>query len=231
MNKLFLLSFVFCSVTVLKAQTFTFVNEDTICYGLPGDAPHSSDSINNNSSTGFYIDVVRVQNNHPLNWGSAFCLDICYPAATDSVRYFLLPNEKQMFILHFFTDTFPDDTGIVLMKFKNVSIPSNTVYQWFYGITMLNASVNTISKEVGVKVFPSPISPNSTFCFRIAEQQNTSEDFTLLIYDVCGKTASRIDGLMNGDNYLSLNLSEGMYVYCLLKGNTRVKTGKIAVAK
>lgn len=230
MNKIYLLLFLFSLYSAAKAQTFTFVNADTICYGLPGDAPHSSDSINNNSSTGFYIDVVRVQNNHPLNWGSAFCLDICYPAATDSVRYFLLPNEKQMFIMHFFTDTFPDDTGTVLMKFKNVSMPSNTVYQWFYGITMLNASVNTISKDVGVKIFPSPVMAGNTFCLRISDK-TSGGDFTLLLYDVFGKQSSVIKGLMNGDNYLSLNLAEGIYIYNLINGSNCVKTGKIVVAK
>ena len=215
---------------VTQAQTFTFVPADTIKYDSPGNVLYSSNSIKNNSSTGYYVDVIRVVNDTAPNWETSFCLDVCYPPSADSARFYLLPNGVQMFVLDFYSDTIPD-TSTVLMKFKNVSTPSNVVYQKFYGITVQGLGVNDGSKETGVKIFPSPVIAENTFCFRILQKQNSSEDFTLLLYDVYGKKSLRLEGLMNGDNYLSLNLSAGIYVYNLIRSGSCMKTGKIVVAK
>ena len=213
-----------------KAQTFTFVPADTIKYDNPGNVLYCSDSIKNNSSTGYYVDVIRVLNDTAPNWETSFCLDVCYPPSVDSARFYLLPNGVQMFLLDFYSDTIPD-TSTVLMKFINVSTPSNVVYQKFYGITVQGLGVNTVANQTSVKIFPSPVIAGNTFCFRISDKQNISEDFTLLLYDVFGKKSCILKNLVNGDNYLALNLSEGLYVYNLLSGQNCLKTGKIAVVK
>jgi len=235
-KSLYLGSLLFTACCLLPAasfsQTFTFTPTDTIQYGSTNGTQFSCyGTLINNSSTGYYVNVLRVVNDTAPNWETGFCLDVCYPPpGIDSASVYLLPNAQQLVLIDFFPDTVAD-TSTVLMKFANAINPSNIVYQKFYGITVQGLGVNTIAKEVGVKIFPSPVTANSTFCFRISEKQNISEDFTLLLYDVYGKKSTMINGLMNADNYLSLNLPEGMYVYNLLKGTTRVKTGKIAVAK
>lgn len=212
------------------SQTFSFINNDTIKYASTNGSQFGCyDTLINNSSTGFYVNAVRMVNDTAPNWQTGFCLDVCYPPPVDSASVYLLPNGKQLFLLDFFPDTLPD-SSTVLMKFTNAVNPSNVVYQRFYGITQQGLGVNSLSNETSVKIFPAPVSANSTFCFRIIDKKN-GEDFNLMLYDVYGKKSTVINGLMNGDNYLSLNLSEGMYVYSLLKGTTRVKTGKIAVAE
>lgn len=212
---------------IINAQTFSFVPLDTIKYDSPGNVVYCSDSIKNNSASGYYVDVIRVLNDTAPNWQTSFCLDVCYPPSVDSARFYLMPNSVQMFVLDFYSDTIPD-TSSVLMKFKNVSNPSNTVYQKFYAITLLGLGVNSIAAETSVKIFPSPVTAGGTFCFRIA---GNNENYSLLLYDAYGKKSSVLKNLVNGDNYLSLNLAEGLYVYNLLQGTNCIKTGKISIKK
>jgi len=221
-----------CHLTsyISHSQTFSLTNIDTIKYAGPGSPLYCKDSLINNSSTGYYVDVVRVQNDTAPNWQTYFCLDVCYLPSVDSARVYLLPDSSQVFILDFLSDSLPD-SSTVLMKFVNTINPSNVVYQRFYGISVAGMSVNSVSKEAGVEIFPSPVATNSTFCFRIADKKNKSENYSLVLYDVCGKSATHIENLMNGDNYLSLNLNEGIYFYALVKGKESIKTGKIAVAR
>ena len=226
-----LLSIACCLLpTAVSSQTFAFSATDTIQYGAPGSQLACVDSFVNNTSTGFYIDAVRVMNDTAPNWNTSFCLDVCYPPSVDSAQFYILPNSKQSFILDFYSDTIPDTT-IVLMKFKNVLTPANVVYQKFYGITLAGLGTNNLSasQNIKVKIYPSPVIAGNTFCFNISDKQNTNDDFTLLVYDVCGNKTMRIDNLMNGDNYLSLNLPEGIFIYKLLEKNCFVKTGKIVV--
>lgn len=232
MKRVFLFCFFPVMLNSLSAQnTFTFLAQDTLKYAAPGALITLKDSIINNSSTGYYVDVIRMENNLAPNWSSYFCIDLCYLPSVDSARFYLLPNERQPFLFDFDSDTSVPDSSTALMKFKNVSVPSNTFYQRFYGVTQAGLSVSSASNEVSVKIFPLPVVANSTFCFRISEKQNTSEDFTLILHDVCGKKSMWIKGLINGDNYLSLNLVHGIYVYSLLRGEIRIKTGKMAVSQ
>ena len=224
---------VICFLPVVAfSQTFSFSGTDTMQYGAPGNQLACVDSIANNSSTGFYVDVIRVLNDTAPNWQTSFCLDVCYPPMTDSARFYLMPNAKQSFILDFYSSAIPD-TSTVLMKFKNVLTPSNVIYQKFYGITLAGAGTNTISslQKIKVKIYPSPVIAGSTFCFNISDKQNQADDFILLVHSIYGSITTRIDRLMPGDNFLSLNLAEGMYVYTLLLNNVSVGMGKIAVVK
>src|ERR1051326_9392643 len=168
----------------VNAQTFTFIPADTMKYGNPGNVLYCSDSIKNNSASGYYVDVIRVLNDTAPKWQTSFCLDVCYPPSADSARFYLLPNAAQVFVLDFYSDTIPD-TSTVLMKFKNVSAPANTVYQKFYAITLQGLGVNNLSKEVGVKIFPSPVIAGNSFNFRISGNEN--KNYALLIYDEIGR--------------------------------------------
>lgn len=224
--------FLFFTAGSITAQTFTFVVADTITFGSPGSVIFCKDSIKNNSSAGYYVDVVRVVNDTAPNWETAFCLDQCYPSSTDSARFYLPADSSQSFILDFFTDTIPD-TSRVMMKFKNVSNPSNTFYQWFYGITIpgLGINNNAGSKNVKVQLSPSPVIAGSAFRFSITDMQNESNDYILIIHGIYGNAAARIDHLKPGNNFLSLNFSEGMYIYTLLLNNAPVNTGKFLMVK
>lgn len=211
------------------SQTFSILASDTIKYAAPTGMQFGCyDSLVNNSSTGFFVNVVRVQNDTAPKWQTGMCLDVCYPPSTDSASVYLLPNSSQVFILDFFPDTVPDSSS-ALIKFVNASNPSNVFYQRYHGITKVGVGVAEHSQKASVKIFPSPVISGTPFCFRITAKTNS--DFALMIYDMIGKKFVRFDDLIAGDNYLAVNLTEGMYVYTLLKGNERVKTGKLSVSK
>src|SRR3989304_7187345 len=180
MKKL-LLSFAIsaCFIFSAQAQTFSFPSGDTITYGTPTSLISCEDTFFNNSSTGYYIDIVRVVNDTAPFWQTYFCADQCYAWFTDSARFYILPNGNQPFYLDFVTSSMADTTH-VLMKFKNVSNPTNTIYQMFYGITYAGFSVNELSNSFNISVFPNP--SNGIFTLQSAEEITSVE-----IYNVLGE--------------------------------------------
>ena len=191
--KKYLLLFSFSALFAsLHAQVITFIPADTIAYGIPGSTIYVSDSIKNNSSAGIYVDVMRVVNDTAPNWKTSYCLDVCYPPSVDSARVYILANSFQMLLMDFYTDANPD-TSMALMKFKNVSNPSNVMYQKLYGITDPNAGVNeTHENNFSVNIFPSPVAPNTRFCFHIDDKYTNAKNYSLSIYDLVGR-GIRID--------------------------------------
>ncbi len=228
--------FLFCSLYALlphaSAQTFTFTNIDTIQYGPMGATLACHGTIVNATSTGFYVDALRVLNDTAPNWNTYMCLDVCYPPQVDSARVYVSANSSQAFILDFITDASLPDSSTALMKFVNPTNPSNVVYQKYYGVTQLTFGIGeSAANSTAVKIFPSPLQPNSTFCFRITDSAPDRDTYSLVLYDVVGSKTSRIDGMLKGDNYLSLDLQEGIYIYNLVYGGHSVKTGKLVVGK
>ena len=230
-NNIILFFATFLAATVLSAQTFTFTCADSVAYGVPGSGLYSNGIIHNTTPVGYYVDVIRVVNDTAPKWQTAFCLDGCYPPTVDSARFYLLPDTIQYFVIDFFTDTLPD-TSTVLMKFKNVSVPSNVVYQKYTGIADPFAGLNELAeKNISVHVFPSPVLKGEQLCVRIADKSARSNNYSLFVYDLCGRGVSRLDGLSNGSNYFSLNLPQGLYVYSLSGNNARIHSGRITVLR
>ena len=207
------------------SQSFTFPPIDTIVYGGVSSIFGSIDTLVNTSSTGFYFDAVRVQNDTAPGWQTSFCIDVCYPPFTDSARVYLLPNAKQVFILDFYSSALPD-TSTVLMKFVNVNNPSNIIYQRFYGISQPAGIVEHPASDI-VNIFPMPVHSTDAFSFTINEPNSARNNYELLVYDICGKKCGSVTGLVNGNNEISMPLGTGLYSYLLLKNNVPLKTGKI----
>lgn len=214
-----------------QAQTFSLINLDTLSIDSVGSVPSCHAKIQNNSSTGYYIDVLRALNDTAPSWQTAFCLDVCYPPQVDSARFYLASDSTQSFLLEFFSGPLPD-TSKALMTFRNVSDPTNSISQYYYGITDLTFGIHeNITNNVVVKLYPNPVAPGSTFSFNISDKTGRLNDFSLLIHDIYGRTTTRFDQLGTGDNFLSLQLPQGIYIYTLLHGNKRLKTGKILVSR
>ncbi len=224
------ITFVFLSyATINFAQSFSVVAADTIAYGNPGDVIFCSDSIKNNSATGFYVDVIRVINDTAPNWQTSYCLDVCYPPSADSARFYLLPSSYQNILLDFYSDTTPD-TSMVLMKFKNVTNPSNTAYLKLWGITSKGLGVADIpSKNEYVNIYPSPIRSGMPFTLEVGKLYE-EKDLSLILYDLTGKKIEEICGLRSGNNNLTINFEPGIFFYSLLSSGKLVANGKIAVA-
>ena|SRR3990172_11664508 len=214
---LFTLGIVFSFVFSARAQTFSFPPIDTIKYGAPTDLFDCTDTVINNSGTGYYIDVVRVVNDTAPFWQTYFCVDQCYAWFVDSARFYILPNGKQHFILDFVTSSMADTTH-VLMKFKNVSNPTNTIYQMFYGITYAGFSVNELSNSFNISVFPNP--SNGIFTLQSAEEITSVE-----IYNVLGEK------VWSGSEQIEIDLSaqsKGIYFVKVLSTD-KVSTQKIVI--
>lgn len=211
------------------SQTFSILANDTIKYAPPTGIQFGCyDSIVNHSSIGFFVNVVRIQNDTAPNWQTGMCLDVCYPPFTDSASVYLFPYSSQVFILDFFPDTIPDSSS-ALIKFVNASNPSNVIYQRYYGITKIGAGIEKYPQKVNVNIFPSPVTSGVVFCFRIFGM--TESYFSVIIYDLMGKNIMRVNNLVHGDNYFSVNFPEGIYIYTVLRGNEIVKTGKLSVSQ
>jgi hypothetical protein len=231
MNKFIFSVAGFLVASAMNAQVLTFNCNDTVAIDVPGAGLYLSAKLVNSTSAGFNIDVIRVVNDTAPNWTTAFCLDGCYPPTVDSVRFFLWADSLQTFVIDFYTDTIPD-TSSVVMKFKNVSNPSNVFYQKFYGITDPFAGVHEPDmKNTSVTIFPAPVLSGTPFTFRITDKYANSKSYSVLICDICGSRIQTISGLTNGDNYLSLNLTDGIYFYSLIQENKLLKTGKLAVSR
>lgn len=232
MKKITLASFVFyCLSLSAPAQTFSLTSIDTLTVGPVGGVPACHANIKNNGTTEFYVDVVRLLNDTAPNWQTSFCIDVCYPPSVDSARFYLTSGFTQGFLLDFFSDSIPDTTS-VFMKFKNVSDPTNVFYQKYTGISDLTFGVEEALKEnTLVKIYPSPVISGNTFSFSISDLTATSKEYSLCIYDLCGSRVNQMNDLTKGNNRISLDLPQGLYVYILTRDKTSVQTGKIAVLR
>ena len=194
------------------------------------DIAFDNDSIFNNSPNNLVIDVVRVQNVTTPNWLSAFCLDVCYLPSKDSVRFTLLPNERQIFIFHFYTDASTAASGTATMKFKNVSSPSNTLYQTFYGSTVCASGINeTVYNSGTVSIYPNPFSTEATIQVSSIKYQASGLEFKL--YDVFGRKVINFKPETATFKLDGSDLPAGIYSYNLVSGNEKIASGKIVVSK
>lgn len=234
MNKIYslVIAGLFCSAS--WAQTFIATAPDSIAYGpVSGDIElHVGNKIYNTSSTTpLDIDVVRVLNTVTPNWSTAFCLDICYAPMTDSVRFTVAPGDSVDFIFHFYTGATPD-SGMAIMKVKDVNAPSNVHYQSFKAISQLGFSVNEHNaNNVNLNLFPMPVCASEALNFEVSSGLKNLSNLVLKVYDVTGKEVLQLAGINEGMNKLNLNLHSGNYSFGLFDENNRVSSGKISVLK
>jgi hypothetical protein len=210
------------------AQTFTLINDDTVAVGAPLSQFGCYDTLVNNSATGYYIDAVRVINDTAPGWETSFCLDVCYPSFVDSARVYILGSNTQPIIFDFIAAS--PDTSAALMKFKNVSNPSNTVYQWFYGIADPTFGLsNTSVQKVNVLFYPVPALSNSTITLGISGNQEDA--FVLNVFDAQGRHAFQKQDLKAGINPIHFSLIPGIYFYSLSAKGTTQSNGKLVITR
>ena len=152
--------FVLFTINKISAQSFTFsLTPDSISFGLPGgnDIVVKGD-ISNAGTTDLNIDVLRKENNLPLNWGSYICIDVCMPPTADSARLYLPAGQSQTFRLSFIV-TNVLDTANALIVFKNAGNSANKFKQRMYAITKNSIGISELyMKNESIKLFPNPAS-------------------------------------------------------------------------
>ena len=216
--------------------TFQLFAPDTVAYSDTvswGDIElHDGNYLKNKTANDITFDVVRVQNVGGT-WTSAFCLNVCFADFIDSVQYTLPANDSIAFIPHFYIDATPDSQSIY-MKFKNVNVPTDVVYQRFYGITKIGygAGVHEAATNLSnVSVYPSPVVAGNDFNMNVTNVKAQSTEFSLVVYNMYGSVVATVNNLKENNNTLNLNLATGIYTYSLLAGNTRINTGEFSVVK
>jgi len=226
MKKL-LLSFAIsaCFIFSAQAQTFSFPSGDTITYGTPTSLISCEDTFFNNSSTGYYIDIVRVVNDTAPFWQTYFCADQCYAWFTDSARFYILPNGNQPFYLDFVTSSMADTTP-VLLKFKNVSNPTNTIYQWFYGITYVGFNVNELSTSFNISVYPNP--SNGIFNLGFENWDLGFKNAELCIYNMLGEIVLKSQ-ILNPNSQIDLSAQPKGIYFIKVQSGGEVSTQKIVI--
>ncbi|MGI8893787.1 MAG: T9SS type A sorting domain-containing protein [Bacteroidia bacterium] len=136
--------------------TFSFYyNIDSVATDLPGTAISIYATLINNSTSDAEIDIIRTENNLPVNWLSSMCTVICFDPNTDSTYTYIPAGDSISFSMHFYTDASPD-TGNALITFKNRNVPTNIIEKRFYGITQNSVSINENNSIENISLYPNP---------------------------------------------------------------------------
>lgn len=235
MKKLYILAVVLAGLSCGKSfsQTFTYTLDDTIGYAAPGAMISLENSIINSTLNIITIDAVRTVDVMPdcPTWTTMFCLDVCYPPFVDSVRFDLPADSIQSFVFDFTTDA-TADSGTAIMKVKNVSTPSNTFYQKFYGITIDGFAVNESEvSPANVSFYPMPVASNETFVMNVTNvKYGTGKNISMLVFNMYGNLVAK-KKVIAGTNFMYLDLPAGFYSYSLITEDKVINTGKIAVGQ
>ena len=82
-------------------------------------------------------------------------------------------------------------------------------------------SINKDNRNINaILVYPNPSSNYLNFDF------NTTNEYSILLYDVNGKQVKNIEGLQSKASVNISNLNNGLYFYKVYANNTTVKSGK-----
>lgn len=218
------------------SQSFTVAFPDTVAYGDPVAGAALScwvgDYVTNHSGASIVIDIVRVQDDNATpGWTSAFCFNACQMPSIDSMRSTLADNDSVNMAVHLIVTATPD-SGTVIMKLKNVSNPSNVIYQRFHGVSRLASGVNEGSNaKASVNIYPSPIMAGNNFSMNIANPKNKGNEIVLEVYNMFGSIVYKENDLKEGKNTLRLDLPTGIYSYSLGNGSAKFTFGKLVVSR
>ncbi len=157
----------------------------------------------NTSSVVTTVKIKKTQKVLPAAWQTAFCADVCYGTADDSIQVSLNPFDTLHCSFDFFTDAIAD-SGRVKVGFKNINKPNNSFSLWF--------KANTLPLDVGImdhamatppfNVYPNPAT--NKILISTAEK-----NYTIKVYDAIGKEKES----MLHNNYIDTQLwPNGVYL-------------------
>ncbi len=211
------------------SQSFTYTNTDLDKSGNPGDELVFQSQLINSTSSTLSLRVTRQQDVMPdaSTWSSAFCMDVCYLPATDSVNYTFIPMDTVAFTFHMYTSSTPDH-ATAKMRWKNVNTPSNTFDQDFFGSTDGSASVGELSANAAnVSIYPMPISSGEVFTMNVSNARS-GYAISMVVYNMFGSVVIA-KNVIAGINLMDVNLPSGIYSYRLISAGSVINTGKLAV--
>ncbi|MCP4443125.1 MAG: T9SS type A sorting domain-containing protein [Aureispira sp.] len=186
--------------------TFSYVN-DTISYGSPGDILTVYSTLTNSSSTdNVVIDILRMQENIPINWATSMCIDVCLPTNVSQTQVTIPPSQSQSFTMYFYTDPNNGGLGNTEIGFRNANNFSNQYRRMFYSSTdKITSSPLIESDQSSFKISPT-VSSSGVFQIELPIEF----DGTLNIIDINGSLVE--SHLANKQMELDLgHLTNGLY--------------------
>lgn len=232
MKKLFIIVasvFLWTSGPML-GQTFSFTQNDFYQLGTPGTELILGATLINSTSSVIPLRVTRQQDvmSDAPTWTSAFCMDVCYLPTTDSVNYTFNPKDTVHFTFHFYTDATPDH-ALAKMRWRNMNNPANTFDADFFGSTDGTMAINENNvHSVKVDIYPMPITAGSHFTISISRVNGSNPKLSLIVYDMFARQVQTIP-VIEGLNFMELNLPAGVYSYALVSETHKLDTGKMVI--
>lgn len=213
-------------------QTFTFSQEDFYQLATPGTELILGATLINNTSSSISMRVTRQQDvmGDAPTWTSAFCMDVCYLPTTDSVNYTFNPMDTVHFTFHFYTDATPDN-ALAKMRWKNVNNPANTFNADFFGSTdgTMAVTENHVP-SAKVNIYPMPVPSGNDFTLAVSNVVSTSKKLLLEVYDIFGKLV-KTTSVIEGINFMALDLPAGVYAYSLVSETEKLDSGKLVITQ
>lgn len=212
-------------------QTFSFTQNDFYQLGAPGTELILGATLINSTSSVILLRVTRQQDvmGDAPTWTSAFCMDVCYLPTTDSVNYTFNPKDTVHFTFHFYTDLTPDH-ALAKMRWRNINNPANTFDADFFGSTDGTMSINQNNiLSAKVDIYPMPITAGSNFTMKVSQVKGTNSKLSLIIYDIFVRQVQIIP-VIEGFNFMELDLPAGVYSYDLISETHKLSSGKMVVA-
>jgi hypothetical protein len=195
--------------------SYTLVPGDSIAYGSPGDVLSVHGILKNLSLTdNVEIMISKQFVNVPADWTTALCADICYAPTVTSTNVIIQPGDSLNFIFYFYTG-FTADSGLVRVRFKNINIPANTVFQKHYGFTSDPATGIFEVADKDVIVFPNPV--NNKLIIKTSKDL-INEEFSF--YDCTGKIVFKGKIGTSLTDISLVNIPAGFY-YLKIGGTTK----------
>lgn len=191
------------------------LTSDTIAMGIPEETIFIYGELVNDSNNPVEIEVVRLEENLPLNWSTSICLDICYPPEVDTVTFVLDSGEVQAYTMYFYTDEIPGQ-GMVKMNFYNLIDNENLFTQNMYAETQLTSTSNT-NKNFALDLFPNP----ATDILQLSIDQkilDTASPTYAYFYTSEGKEVLSVQIQETNQAIDISQLNNGIY-YCLIEND------------
>lgn len=193
--------------------TFSFtLDNDSIDYDIPGNVLSIHGMLRNLSSTdNVKIGISKQFIDIPSGWQTALCADICYSTSASTANVIIAPSDSLAFTFYFYSDTIAD-SGFVKVRFKNLNLPANTIYQNYSGVTTTASGILEQNLEL-FTIYPNP----ATDLIYITLANNEALDYEVL--DVLGNVIA--SGKLT-DETSSINISEltnGFYFFKAGKDN------------
>lgn len=135
---------------------FSINQKDTLILGSPGSILYGFTDLINPSPNPINVMAVKMQKNYALPWQTAFCADVCYTPAEDTIFFAIPANDTMHFSIDFITGTVPD-SGNIRIGLRNMNNSSNQFAINVYAKTN-GPNAITAKQKKNFVLYPNPSS-------------------------------------------------------------------------